>query len=272
MRRPRVSLLTDLTFLSLILCLLSTIWITGPWQREWARTPTEEPWTVLVLPLALAGALAHPRRLLAWAGVAAGALLCAPPFSVRPEGPWAWRATDFLARATHNPMLGRAAFWLAAVVTCALVVRTAAGVDWGMAVARAAGALVAGLAATEALLWAMEFHPPGARAVRLALQVVVLLLPAVVLSGLIWRNWSRVAAWCGASAASVVLAAVLVFDQRGLDATTAVTAAIVMSVGPVWAYLDWRRSRIAERARGFEVQVPQPVQPLQALPVAADQA
>jgi hypothetical protein len=116
--------------------------------------------------------------------------------------------------------------------------------------------MVGSLAISEALLWLRELSSARAPALSNVADVAIFLLPALALPALLWPNWNRIAAWAGASTASVTLTAILVFDLHRLTPGTAAAAAVLMSIGPVWAYLDWRRARITERARGFEVLAP----------------
>jgi hypothetical protein len=257
MSRAGLSERAGLKFLSTILGLLCMAFVTAPWQRAWNHTPTEEPWMYLVVPQAVAVLVLRSRRPLAWVGLGAGLLLCWPRLSnLRWPEPWIWHVTDRLSNAFDNPVLGRALLWMVAIAACAIVVRAATRVEWGTAFARAAMGMVGSLAVSEALLWLRAFWSLRARTSDNSIELLIFLVPAMVLPGLLWPNWNRVATWAGASAASVTLTAILVFDLHHLTPGTAAVAAITMSIGPVWAYLDWRRSRVAERARGFEVMVP----------------
>jgi hypothetical protein len=242
-----------LTALGLFLAILAMHWVTGPWQWEWRFTPTEEPWFLLVVSQAGAVLLLNYRRPLAWLGFVAAVPFCLAPAALGLEGSLIWRAANALSMAFANPMLGRAIFWLGAIAACGIVVKAATNVDWSMALARSAIGVIGSLATSEALLWLIEIWHPQDRRVAFAAEVVVFLVPAVVLPALLWRNWNRIAAWTGASLASVLLTGVLVLDLHRMTLGTGAVAAVLASIGPVWAYFDWRRSCVAERARGFEV-------------------
>lgn len=256
MRRWRAFDFGDPTFLAIVLSACALYLVTAPWDPAWMRTPTEEPWTFLLLPQALAVVLLRPRGGLAWLSLGLAALMCWPAFPLRGD---AGRLVEPLMRlwnGLEDHFIGRAVFWAVAIAIGTTVVRAFRGKDWGASAASAATAMVASLALSEAMLWLASFHPPRSRTLASAHQIAVFVLPALVMPILLWRNWARVVLWIAAPLASLTLTALLVLDERRLTPATTAVAAVMLAAGPVWAYLDWRRTRIVERGRGFEVLLP----------------
>jgi hypothetical protein len=245
----------DPTFLGLVFSFACMYQVSAPWERAWRFTPTEEPWLHLVLPQAVAVLLlTKGRSALAWAAAAAGLLGWSRSDSLRWHDLAAWEPFERLSDAAGSGIVGRGAFWLLAVIVCGAAVRAASRVDWGTALARSGIALVGSLAASEAVFWLLELRPTRSRVLVDVAHVSAFLIPAVALPALLWRSWPRLVAWTGACLASITLTAILLFDAGRLTPAGAAAASALLALGPVWAYLDWRRAQAVEpERRGFEV-------------------
>jgi hypothetical protein len=128
--------------------------------------------------------------------------------------------------------------------------------------ARAVIAVGGSVAAYYGLAWLQHVLWPVGLSRYPRSWLVAEFAPAVVLPLLLWRRWSGVAAWVGATLAPAVMVGVVMLDSYRPTPADFAVYAVVLGIGPVWVYQEWRRKRAGGRAQGFEVVVARAVVPV----------
>jgi hypothetical protein len=247
--------------LSLVFSALMLPYALTPWRRHPINAEWEWQWGVMVIPVALAAVILRYERREAWIALLlsiAGFGFSFSALGTRWDGGLTF-LKGVLESATGNvfPSLGLICFIGVLVMIAGLVAKASDDEAlWSVAIARAFVALMASLALWYPLDYfvPVSLHlPAGALP---AARTGMALLPAVVFAMLIWRRGRGVVLWIGVIMASVVFAAVAVFEAERVGLADIGLITLAMMPGPAWVYFDWQRSRSVIRARGFEVVLP----------------
>jgi hypothetical protein len=250
-----------LMVLSLVLVAIILPYALTPWLRHRMALSWEWQWGVMVIPVALASVILRYDRREAWVAL----LLAGVGFGLRYRGlgvRWYGGLPSvkwILESATGNifPSLGLIFFIGVLVVIAALAAKASDDEAlWPVAIARGFVALMASLALWYPLDYfvPVSLHLPAR--ILPAARTAMALLPAVIFALLIWRRGRGVVLWIGVIMASVVFAAVAVFEAERISMADIGLITLAMLPGPAWVYFDWQRSRSVIRARGFEVVLP----------------
>lgn len=263
---PRIVNLRDPTFLGIALSLAAMLVLPGPMDETWLRTPRETQWMVMLAPMALAGLIAARERGTATIAVLFSIILFWP--LMRMIGSDYQTAVGVCVKQIKLNAPSRTIAWLffwgLFVAMLGLIARGAIPrLGWGAALARGGigvGAMVASADLLEVLDRALWIAPVKVQDMVMLAQYWV---PPVVLCALFWRRWRGIALWIGATGASFLWTAEMVFELNGLRWVDYPALGFGAAVGPLWAWCDWRRHAIEHRPQGFEVApAPRPVIPL----------
>jgi hypothetical protein len=222
-------------------------------------------WVVL-LPAVALGAVAVDRRRAVVVAAAGVFVLTWQVFGLYWFGgtPWLWRVVEGLtAMGGRVEAVVPAVFWVGMVGLFGVWAKLFdPGARWGLSVARAAIAVAASVAVYYGLAWLQWVLWTFGLSRYPRLWFVVEFAPAVVLPLLLWRRWGEVVAWVGAVLAPAVMVGVVMLDSYRPTPMDFGVYAVVLAIGPMWVYRDWRRSRTEGASYGFEVMVARPVLPI----------